>query len=160
VPNVEANNLTLVTTIVGVCTGLVAVGTLVKSVLEYVKQGSSKRAEQFLLMRSRLRGNAEFVEICELLDENSSKLRDMPLLRKDNFIGFFEELYLQWNSRVFNDEVVYYMFGYFAIACWESDNFWHGLNRDSPTWAHFKAFVACLVKIKRNYRPDRSRFRV
>jgi hypothetical protein len=156
----DASRVALVTAVVGVCTGLVGVATFIKSVLEYVKQGSSKRFEQFLLMRSRLRGNPEFVEICELLEQDSSKLCDLPLLRKDNFIGFFEELYLLWNSRVFDDEIVYYMFGYFAISCWKSENFWKGLNRDTPTWAHFKTFVARLIEIEKGYSPNASKFRI
>jgi hypothetical protein len=152
--------LVVVTAIVGVCTGLIAVLTFIKSVMEYVKQGSSKRAEQFLLMRSRLRENSEFIEICEMLENDDEKLRDVPILRKDNFIGFFEELYLLWNSQVFNDEIVYYMFGYFALSCWRSENFWRDLNRGSPTWGHFREFVARLLEIEKTYRPNRKKFRI
>jgi hypothetical protein len=120
--------LAAITAIVAVCTALVGVATFIQSVLEYIKEGSTKRAEQFLLMRLRLRENADSVAICEMLESKDNRLCDVPLLKKDNFIGFFEELYLLWNSRVFNDEVVFYMFGYFALLCWRNDNFWFGLN--------------------------------
>jgi hypothetical protein len=68
----EIGNATVVAAAAGVLTGIAGVATFVKSVLEYVKQGSSKRAEQFLEMRTRLRGNPEFVEICELLDADDN----------------------------------------------------------------------------------------
>jgi hypothetical protein len=139
---------------------LVGVITLLKSVLEYKRQGATKRAEQILEMRERLRGKARFVDICDLLENDDKKLQNIPLIERDNFIGFYEELYLLWNSRVFNDEVVYYLFGYFAMRCWESKYFWTNLNRDSPTWGHFRDMVERLKKIQTTYRPNRAAYRL
>ena len=87
---------------------VVAVATLAKSLSEYRRQGAAKRIEQILEMRERLRGNEKFVNICELLETDSEALRDMTLLDKDNFVGFFEELCLLWNSKVFSDQEVLY----------------------------------------------------
>jgi hypothetical protein len=141
-----------VTEYVAIATALVALATLWKTLSEYVRQGTEKRAEQFLTMRTRLRTNADFAHICQLLETDDPSLRDVPLVEKDNFIGFFEELALLWNSKVFNDEIVYYMFGYFALACWRSENFWHNLNRDQILWSHFRDFVERLTQLQATYK--------
>lgn len=105
-----------------------------------------------------MRGNPRFVNLCELLETDSPALRTVPLLDKDNFIGFFEELTLLWNSMVFNDEIVYYMFGYYALRCHKSENFWSDLNRNQIQWAHFNDFVKRLEDIESSYKPSRRRF--
>lgn len=133
---------------------------VVAALLEYRRQGAAKRAEQFLEMRSRLRGNDKFGHICQLLETDAEELRLVPLIDKDNFIGFFEELTLLWNSRVFSDEVVYYMFGYFAIKCWDSENFWCDLNRSSLEWSHFRGMVERLKAIRSRFKPSRRRYRL
>jgi hypothetical protein len=149
-----------ITDYVAVMTTLVALATLWKTLSEYMRQGTEKRAEKFLTMRSRLRTNPDFLRICQLLEADDPLLRDVPLIEKDNFIGFFEELALLWNSKVFSDEVVYYMFSYFGLACWRSQNFWHGLNRDQVLWSHFRDFVERLSELQSTYRPSRKSFRL
>jgi hypothetical protein len=139
--------------------GVAGFGVLA-ALLEYRRQGAAKRAEQLLEMRSRLRGNDKFVHICQLLETDAEELRLVPLLDKDNFIGFFEELTLLWNSRVLSDEIVYYMFGYFAIRCWDSTNFWCGLNRNSLEWSHFRDMNERLKVIRSRFEPSRRRFRL
>ena len=106
----------------------VAIVTAIKALIEYRKQGITKRAEIFLQMRSRLREDPSFKNICQLLETDNEKLREIPLIEKDRFIGFFEEFALIKNSGFINDNVSLYMFGYFAVACLESKNFWHSLK--------------------------------
>lgn len=149
-----------VTNIVAVVTAIVAVGGLWLGYLELVKQGSSKRADQFLQMRERLREDQEFSDICQYLELRDPRLREVPLITRDRFIGFFEELTLLWNSKVFNDEVVYYMFGYYALLCWRSNDFWHDLNREQVLWSHYREMVQRLQNIEEAYEPTRRRFRV
>jgi len=133
---------------------------VVIALIEYRRQGAARRAEQFLQMRSRLRGNEKFVAICQMLDTDDEALREIPLIDKDNFIGFFEELTLLWNSGVFSDQVVYYMFGYFAIKCWDSKNFWAGLNRKSIGWSHFRDMAERLKEIQSTFKPMRRAYRL
>jgi hypothetical protein len=145
---------------IAIATAAIGLATLWKSIAEYIRQGSTKRAEQFIEMRSRLRENPVFINLCELLENDSPALRAIPLLDKDNFLGFFEELTLLWNSKVFNDETVYYMFGYYALRCHRSENFWSDLNRNQIQWSHFNDFVKRLEDIESTYRPSRRRFRL
>ena len=144
--------------IIGVVTAIFALWI---GIHEYIRQGSSKRAEQFFLMRSRLRENPNFLRICNLLVFDDPKLRKISPIEKDNFLGFFEELTLLWNSRVFNDQIVLYSFGYFAIKCWESENFWvAGMNRDDKYWAHFRDFVKRVEKLDKEFKPSRGKYKL
>jgi hypothetical protein len=145
---------------VAVVTAIVAVAGLWRSFLELAKQGATKRAEQFLEMRERLRRDKEFADICQYLETRDPRLREVPLITRDRFIGFFEELTLLWNSIVFNDEVVYYMFGYYALMCWRSNDFWHDLNREQILWSHYREMVARLERIEKTYSPSPRRFRL
>jgi hypothetical protein len=44
--------------------------------------------------------------------------------KAEYFLGFFEEVALMMNSGLIRKEVAHYMFGYYAIHCWDSKNFW------------------------------------
>jgi hypothetical protein len=46
----------------------VALAAFFTTFFEYRRQGAAKRTDRFIEMRQRLRGNAEFVRICELLE--------------------------------------------------------------------------------------------
>jgi hypothetical protein len=134
-------------TIVGV---IIALFAFIKGVLEYAKQGAQKRAEQFLEMRNRFKKNESFRDICALLEHDDPKLQDIEFKEKRDFLGFFEELALVVNSGLIRREIAHYMFGYYAIKCWRSENFWINakskINRDSIYWALFKDFVDKMNK--------------
>jgi len=95
----------------------IALISLIKALIEYQKQGITKRSEIFLNMRSRLREDKSFSKICDFLERDDPKLREIPFVERDRFLAFFEELALLKNSGLINDEVTLYMFGYFAIRC-------------------------------------------
>ena len=137
---------------------LIALVSLIRALVEYQKQGATKRSEIFLDMRSRLREDESFSRICDLLERDDPKLREIPLVDRDRFIGFFEELALLRNSGLINDEVTLYMFGYFAIRCIDSRNFWYDLNRDQPLWAAFMDFARDMKSMHTVYEYDSSRF--
>ena len=39
-------------------------------------------------------------------------------------------------------------------------HFWDGLNRDAPTWSHFRDFVERLEKMEAVYQPRRDAYRL
>jgi hypothetical protein len=139
---------------------IAAVGTLIKGLVEYRKQGLTKRAEIFLEMRARLRQDDSFSKICDMLETDSAELRNIPLVERDRFIGFFEELALMSNSGLVNEQVTLYMFGYFAIRCYHSRNFWTGLNRDQPLWSLFMDFAKQMDRAHAQFKYDRKQFRL
>lgn len=135
-----------------------AVGLLTawKAVDEYRHQGTIKRIEFFLEARKRLNENATFQEIIHLLESDSSALTAIPVRSKISFVGFFEEVALLVNSRVIRDEIAHYMFGYYALKCWESKNFWilddrpeRPLDKENePYWTVFRAFIKRMEPIR------------
>jgi hypothetical protein len=148
----------LASLIVAVLGAIVGLGTFIKAVIEYRKQGAAKRSDLFLSMRSRLREDPSFKEICTLLENDDPRLRDVPLLEKDRFLGFFEELALLRNSGLINEHVTVYMFGYFAMRCLESSNFWHGLNREHSLWAAFVDFATEMRSACPGFSYERRQF--
>lgn len=142
-------------TIIGVVVALV---TLIKGVVEYAHQGAQKRAERFTSMRIRFKEDTSFKEICDLLETDDPRLAQVPFKDKRDFLGFFEEVALMLNSKLIRPAVAHYMFGYYAIRCAESDNFWSDVNRDTPYWALFNDFVARMKMAEQAFNRHDLRF--
>jgi hypothetical protein len=158
-------DIQLVLATVGAAVGLL---TAWKSVDEYRRQGTIRRIEFFLEARKRLSENATYQEIINLLESDSGALSAIPIRAKISFVGFFEEIALLLNSRVIRDEVAHYMFGYYALKCWESKNFWilderpqKPLdNETEPYWTLFREFIKRMEPMRsqlltRSYRKQR-----
>jgi len=127
----------------------IALAALAKGVWEYGQQGAQKRAEHFLVMRQRFKANVSFKTMCDLLETDDPVLADVPFKEKRDLLGFFEEVALMLNSSLIRTEVAHYMFGYYAIRCWRSENFWKGVNRDSPYWSLFRDFAVRMERRER-----------
>jgi len=151
-----AEEITKVAAIVGV---LIAAGTLVKAVIEYTYQGVQKRAEHFLQMRRRFKENEVFKELCSLLDRDEQALANMPFKDKRDLLGFFEEVAIMVNSGLIRKEVAHYMFGYYAIRCGDSRNFWSNVNRTSRYWALFRDFAETMKSMEQAFAYDPRRYR-
>ena len=120
---------------------VVALGTLIKALLEYSRQGAQKRAETFVAMGARFEKDARFASICDLLETDDAELALVPYGEKRDFLAFFEEIALMMNSGLISRPVAHYMFGYYAIHCADSKHFWKNVNRGSAYWALFNHFV-------------------
>jgi hypothetical protein len=137
-----------VASIIGV---IVAILTLVKGVSEYVLQGAQKRFEQFLAIRKKLDEEDSFTRIINALDDTPDELNDINIItigEKRYFLSYFEEIALMVNSDLMPLEVAHYMFGYYAIACWESKQFWANMEdeKSDDYWALFRAFAKQMKK--------------
>ncbi len=139
---------------------LIATATLVKGLCEYQKQTALRRAEHFFKLRERLKENESFKEICNLLDHDDPKIAETPFEDKRDFLGLFEEVALALNSGLIRAPVAQYMFGYYAIRCWDDDNFWKDVDRDSLYWRLFRHFVEKMKSIEsgRPLRPEKYKF--
>ena len=151
------DSLTLIISGAAVIVGLV---TLIKGVVEFHKSTITKRLELFLEMRTRLRKDRDFIKICELLETDDPELREVPLVQKDRFTGFFEELAIMRNSGLMTDELALYMFGYYAIRCADSANYWYGLNKKQVLWSLFFDFASDMKQRRDSYRYDRDRLKI
>ena len=146
------------TVIIGAVGVTVATVTAIKALIEFRKQGITKRAEMFLQMRSRLREDASFKEICQMLETDDEMLKKVSLIEKDRFLGFFEELALIRKSGFINKDVSLYMFGYYAIKCLDSENFWVGLNRSHNLWGLFNDFAEEMKTARDSFIYDEKNF--
>ena len=138
---------------------LVALVTLFFGVKEYSRQGATKRAEHFLAMRRRLKENENFKRIARLLETNAIGLRKIPFEDKRDYLGLFEEVALSMNSGLIHKQVAHYMFGYYAIQCWKSENFWDNINRESIYWRVFRDFVEQMKEVERSFTYHRQNFK-
>lgn len=139
-----------VTALVGAVGALVALVALFQAVIEYRQQGRQKRAEHFFELRRRLKETEEFARVAAFIDQTYAEeslaiqareeLRAMPFQVKRDYLGLFEEIAIAMNSGLVKPEVAHYMFGYYALLCWESDDFWTGVNRLSVYWSLFADF--------------------
>jgi len=127
----------------------VALITLIVGVAEFRRQGAQKRADYFHIMRLHFKENTVFLRLCDLLEQDKEELAEISFKDKRELLGFFEEIALGLNSRLIRRKVAHYMFGYYAIRCWESTNFWSNVNRDSYYWGLFNSFVDDMKRIER-----------
>jgi hypothetical protein len=125
-----------------------AIGTATIWLYQYRLQGKHKRAEFFIEMRRRLKENETFKEICFLLETDDQKLKDVPFKEKRDFVGFFEEVALLLNSGLIPKKVAHNFFGYYALSCDRSENFWDGISRESIYWDMFNRFAAEMEKVE------------
>jgi hypothetical protein len=139
-----------ITAVVAVLTFAVGVGTFLKAILEYKRQNRAKRFEIFQGLNKRF-DEPQFVQLREMLDCDSPALVTTDYVWKHNFLGFFEEIAISVNSDVMDAKVAFYMFGYYAIRCWKSENFWLGdkmLEKNSVYWSLFEAFATRMMKME------------
>ncbi|MDR6516763.1 hypothetical protein [Chryseobacterium camelliae] len=128
-------------------------GSLIKAIVEYRLQGRQKRADYFDNLKNRLRTDEKLFNITKYLEEDSVELRKINYLDKYYFLGFFEQIAVGVNSKLIKKNVAHYFFGYFAIRCWESENFWYisdneQIAKDEYYWNTFKTFVESMKKIE------------
>jgi hypothetical protein len=140
----DARNLAIV---VGT---FVAALTLAKAVFEYSRQNAQKRAEYYLELREKYQQKDRFADIFELLDNNSPKLAELPHYKKLYFLSFYEDIALLVNAGLMKQAVAHYMFGNYAIRCWESEYFWENMNRNDPYWLLFRHFVQEMKRAEKN----------
>jgi len=118
-----------------------ALTTFVTGVLEFARQTHQRRVEQFIELRRRFLETPQFQDILRLITTDDPALRALPTQDKRNFGGFLEEVALLVNSRQISKEVAHYMFGHYILLTDQSENFWHGLDRNGPYWRLFHHFA-------------------
>ena len=144
-----------------IVSAVIALVTFISGTYEYSRQGATRRAEHFFKMRRLLKQNDTFKDFADLIDKDDQKLCDMDFKDKRDYIGLFEEIAISMNSKLIRKEVAHYMFGYYAIQCWKSNNFWSwgGIERDSIYWAVFRDFVEQMEEMEERLY-DRMRLRL
>ena len=122
----------------------------IKGVIEYRKQNSLKRFEEFMEMRAIFR-SPEIYNISLLIEKDDTELKKLPLKDRYAYLGFYEQVAIMLNSGILRRDIAHYMFGYFAVRCLESKNFWSGINRSSGYWSLFVWFASEMKKIEEKF---------
>lgn len=133
--------------------GVVGFVTFFSGVLEYARQGRERRAEYFVQMRRRFLENDRFQNILSLLPGDSAELAKIPFQERRNFLGFFEELALMVHSKLIDDRVAHYMFGYYVLLAARSKQLWDGLDATSMYWTVFRNFAATMEEYEHKAMP-------
>jgi hypothetical protein len=134
-----------VSTILGVLIALFAFG---KGILEYTLKNKLDRFTKFQEIRTRMKGNEEFREILALAEVDDERLKFIDFAIKRDLLGLFEEVALMVSSGILKREVAHYMFGYYAIRLYDSENFWLNVNKNSYYWSVFRRFTEDMRKIE------------
>lgn len=146
---------------------VVALATLIKALIEYTQQGKQKRAEHFFELRRRLKESPEFARVAELIDHShvpglsaqaNRELAELPFRVKRDYLGLFEEIALATNSGLIKPKLAHYMFGYYALLCWDSKAFWTNVNQLSPYWALFEDFCNQMREEQEHFEFRREEF--
>jgi hypothetical protein len=128
--------------------GIIGLLTLIKGVIEYARNNAMKRTEYFSKLHNQLNDVVVLSKICNYLDTDSPDLTKLGYADKYHFLSFFETVALMVNTRLLKKDLAQYMFSYYAIRCYESENFWNGLNKDSFYWALFCSFAREMKQIE------------
>lgn len=143
---------------------ILALFTFVNGILEYGRQGRQKRADQFVLIRRRLKENETFKHLTDMALRNDPALAQTLTADRRDLLGLFEEVALMMNSGLIRKEVAHYMFGSYVIACYECDYFWVDLDRNNFYWKLFNSFAQQMQVIEHNiqhstnFKPSSMRF--
>src|SRR5262249_28995192 len=103
--------------------------------------------------------DADLKSAFEFVKRPGLAIDQIPFKERRDFLGFFEEIALMTNSGLIARHVAHYMFGYYAIQCWESLVFWSNLERKSIYWSLFHDFVVQMKKAQERFVYKRRKFR-
>ena len=127
-----------------VVAGFVAFITLWTGMAQYARAQHAQRAEQFVAMRRRFLEDVTFRRLLDMLARGDSDVSRESVQDRRNLVGFLEEVGLLVNSGLIRFEVARYMFGPYVRLVDAAGPFWNGLDRESDSWALFRAFAARL----------------
>ncbi|MES2389087.1 MAG: hypothetical protein V4543_13885 [Bacteroidota bacterium] len=156
------NNKEAITIIVATITAAVTIFSFIRALNEYRVQGQLKRAELVRLWFNLFLTDQRLQVVKELLEEETegggAALARHKFIDRYYFLGRCEEVAIAVNSGLIKKNVAYYLFGYFAIICWDSKYFWEGLpgGRDVKLWSVFGNFVTQMKEEREAFNSDPS----
>lgn len=125
-----------------------AIIAVYKTYVELSKYSSEKRKEQELKsieftleQHRRLFDDKDLYSVLCLIDNDDAKLAELEMWdAKRKLLVFFEEIQLLINSNQINKNVSHYLFGYYAIAARNGDNFCKGIDLKEEFFGLFFIF--------------------
>src|ERR1041385_5466308 len=99
------DEISLVKDVSIIIAGIVAIGTFLSGVVEFVRQGRQHRAENLVQMRRRFLETPQYREILDMLQSADPNIAGSSVQERRNFVGFLEEIALMVNSRLIRPEI-------------------------------------------------------
>ncbi|NLL27853.1 MAG: hypothetical protein GX259_03580 [Bacteroidales bacterium] len=137
----ECTTLDLIKTIAISGTSVVAIFTLIKGYSEYKLTTKQRRIELYEIYRRKLKEDETIRSVVDALENDNGNIVEISRIDKYMFLGFYEDIALLMNTGLIKPEIAHYMFGYYAMRCWENESFWNDINRNSHYWRVFREFV-------------------
>ena len=137
----ECTTLDLIKTIAISGTSVVAIFTLIKGYSEYKLTTKQRRIELYEIYRRKLKEDETIRSVVDALENDNRNIVEISRIDKYMFLGFYEDIALLMNTGLIKPEIAHYMFGYYAMRCWENESFWNDINRNSHYWRVFREFV-------------------
>jgi hypothetical protein len=144
------------TMLTGAAAALAFLLPFVKSIYEYSKENSLKRFEKYQAITRQWNENADTQEIVRLLDEDPELLTNYDVKKKEDFIDRYEDVAVMYESGLMRRSITFYMFGYYAIRCYESKHFRAGIDLNSPYYTLFRRFAKEMKQIEGDVAQNRD----
>lgn len=120
------------------------------ALVNYKLMLKQKKVELYEGYRQKMKENLDFQKITSMLENDEDGLREIPIICRYQFLGFYEDISILIKNKLMNPYVAHYMFAYFALRCGESKNFWFEINRESIYWKEFNDFVDEMNAIEKS----------
>jgi hypothetical protein len=142
IPSNVATPLGIAAAMTGGLSLVVAVGTLVKAVMEFKRQNALKRFEKYQEMNNVYTHDATLTAFRDALRAGGETLAKYEVIEKYRFMAFYEDIAMMCQSGLMRIEVAAYLFGYDARKAANTDEFAANLEniREDPNWTLFWCF--------------------
>ncbi len=128
--------------------GVALIWAVCQALYGYSKQNRLARFEKYSALSQGWSDDENIREIKSLIEKDPErKLLTLDYEKKEEYVAVFEEIALMLESGIIREQVAYYMFGYYTISCYESEDFWAGMDKDSHYWSLFFRFARKMKKI-------------
>jgi hypothetical protein len=125
-------NIEEIKIIITIISGLIAIISIMKALLEYSKKNQLDRAKVYIELRKRFKETDNFATIISYLDSGDKRLATIDISDKLKFLGFLEEVALMVNSGLLNKKIANQSFGFYIRRAWENQYmWWEGNHKDS-----------------------------
>ena len=114
---------------------------MIKGYSEYKLTTKQRRIELYEIYRRKLKEDETIRSVVDALENDNGNIVEISRIDKYMFLGFYEDIALLMNTGLIKPEIAHYMFGYYAMRCWENESFWNDINRNSHYWRVFREFV-------------------
>lgn len=141
-------HLNIIKTIAIAGTAIVAIITLIKGYLEYKLTSTQKRSDLYERLGTKLETDETLKLIIHYLEIEDPEIKNLSRFDRYKFLRFYEDIALIMNSGLIKPEIAHYMFSYYAIQCYHSDNFWYEIERNSIYWRVFNEFVEKMENLE------------